>query len=299
MLDLLLQTLGLAILLAGLGVGYLRWIKPRQTSLNLQSKGLLFLVILTLMGGLIGSPFWWFDEPRSFSWDLPPLASRMLASAGWAFVVVSFLALQRPTFRRLRLVLTLLFVYLTPLAAAILLFHLDRFDPTAPITYAFFAIVVFMVGSTTWYLLRQPKTISDEPRDLAPSGQMVRRWLATVAVITGLWGTALFVTDQGPSRLIWVWAGDLLSSRLIGVMLLTIAVGAITSLRYADVARLMMATTLTYGVGLTLASLWNVLGGKPIPLLYLFVFGVIALVSGIALSVDNSHRVGAQVEGLS
>ena len=38
-----------------------------------------------------------------------------------------------------------------------------------------------------------------------------------------------WVTDSGPVPFVWVWPGDLLTSRLIGVMLLTIAVGAATS----------------------------------------------------------------------
>jgi hypothetical protein len=102
---LLFQIVGLSLLLAGLALGYGRWIKPHASVLDWQGKGLLLLVVLTLAGGFIGSPFWWMDEARSFSWDLPPLASRMLASAGWSFVVVCWLVLERPTDRRLRLVL--------------------------------------------------------------------------------------------------------------------------------------------------------------------------------------------------
>ncbi|MCP4139714.1 MAG: hypothetical protein GY755_05390 [Chloroflexi bacterium] len=292
MLNFLIQVFGLVLLIAGVYIGYLRWIKPHQDSLSVQGRGLLFLIVLTLMGGFVGSPFWWMDEARSFSWDLPPLASRMLAAAGWSFVVVSFLALQRPTFKRVRLVLMLLFVYLTPLALAIILFHLDRFDPTAPIVYAFFAIVVLMVTSTMYYLLKQPTIIPDEIRDEAPSSPLIRYWLATVALICTLWGTALFLTDNGPSRFIWVWVGDLLSSRLIGVMLLAIAVGAITSFRYADVANLMMITLSTYGIGLALASLWNMVAGKPVPVSYLSVFGGMALISVLLLSKNKLIEVG-------
>ena len=156
MLDFLLQLIGLVLLLAGLTVGYRLWIRPHDDYLNFQSRGLLLLILLTLMGGLIGSPFWWGDEARSFSWDTPALASRMLASAGLSFVVVSLMALSKPSHRRLRLVLILLFIYLFPLTIVILLFHLDRFDFSAPITYAFFAIVVLMDVATLWYLIRQP-----------------------------------------------------------------------------------------------------------------------------------------------
>jgi len=71
MLDLLLQALvGVGILGAGLWLGYRRWIRPRASALGPQGNGLLALIVLTLMGGLIGSPFWWFDEARSFAWDL-------------------------------------------------------------------------------------------------------------------------------------------------------------------------------------------------------------------------------------
>ena len=91
----------------------------------------------------------------------------------------------------------------------------------------------------------------------------------------------------------------MLSSRLIGVMLLAIAVGAITSLRYADVARLMMITVLTYGSGLVLAGLWNVLGGKPVPLAYTIVFGVMALISALLLRTDKSHQIGARTRASS
>jgi len=59
----------------------------------------------------------------------------MLAAAGWSFALVCWLALERPSLPRLRLVVIMLFVYLTPLAVAILLFHLSRFDWMAPITY--------------------------------------------------------------------------------------------------------------------------------------------------------------------
>jgi hypothetical protein len=282
-MDLLLQSAGLVLLAGGLGVGYWRWIRPHAASLDLQGKGLLLLILLTLMGGFIGSPFWWADAAWSFAWDVPPLASRMLASAGWSFCLVCVLALQRPSYRRVRLVLLLLFTYLTPLALAILLFHLDRFDPSAPITYAFFAIVGPMVAATLWYLLRQPGIIQDELRDAEPSSPLVRNWLALMAVVTALWGLALFATDNGPSALIWVWPGDLLSSRLIGVMLLAIAVGSIYSLRYADGARQMLAMTVTYGLGLAVGSLWNALAGKPVAISYAIVFGLIFLVSGALL----------------
>lgn len=283
MFDLLLQLFGLGLLLVGLWLGYRQWLQPHRTALDYQAQGLLLLIILTMMGGAIGSVVWWIDDVRGFAWDVPALASRMLASAAVSFAVICFLTLQRPTYRQVRLVLILLLVYLAPLAAAVVFFHLDRFDPAAPITYAFFTIVISMLVATLWYLFRQPRIIADEQK-AAPSGSLLSRgWLSVVALITGIWGLALFVTDSGPSSLIWVWAGDLLSSRLVGVMLLTIAAGSLYSFRTAETTRPMLAMILTYGLGLAAASLWGLLVGQPVPLLYLTVFGLIALVSAVLL----------------
>jgi hypothetical protein len=62
---------------------------------------MLLPTVLTLAGGLLGSVGWCPDDPRSVSWDLPPLVGRMLASAGWAFgimfhVSAALLVLERP-----------------------------------------------------------------------------------------------------------------------------------------------------------------------------------------------------------
>jgi hypothetical protein len=46
------------------GIG---WLLPRKGSLDLAQRGVLLLLIVTLVGGFVGSPFWWIDEPRSFS----------------------------------------------------------------------------------------------------------------------------------------------------------------------------------------------------------------------------------------
>ena len=286
-MNLLLQIFGLVLLAIGIGFGYWRWIRPHEDALDFQGKGLLLLVILMVMGGFIGSPFWWMDEARSFSWDLPLLASRMLAAAGWSFVVIGVLVLEHPTYRRLRLVLLLLFVYLVPLAIAAPLFHLDRFDWTAPIVYAFFGIVAFMVVATIWYLLRQTRIFPDQLEDIKRPGTGVSAWLLFVAIVMTLWGLALIVTDNGPSTLIWVWPGDLLTSRLIGVMLLTIAAGAIYSLPARGTVRPMLAMILTYGLGLSLASLSIALLGKPVKVSYAIVFGIIFLVSSFFLLRDS------------
>ncbi len=169
---------------------------------------------------------------------------------------------RRP--ERMRLVMLMLAVYLAPLLVAVPLFHLDRFDPAAPITYAFFALVLTMTVGALWYLFQQPIIIPDEPTDSLSPTSLVGAWLGLVATVTTLWGLALFITDNGPSHLIWAWPGDLLTSRLVAVMLLTITVGTVHALRYADVSRVMLGVIAVYGFGVTLASLWNILVSKPV-----------------------------------
>jgi hypothetical protein len=279
MADVALQAVGLFALLGGLYFGYRRWIKPHSAHLDWQGRGLLLLVILTLMGGFLGAPSWWLDDSRSFSWDTPPLASRMLASAAWSFFVVCLFALNHPSFRRIRLVLLLLLVYLAPLAIAIVLFHLDRFDASEPITYAFFVIVGVMVLSTLWYLRRQPIIIDSTDADNQPAEPIARFGLLAIGALPAIWGLALFMTDSGGLDFIWVWRGDLLSSRLIAVMLLAIAAGSFYSMSYKDTARPMLAMITTYGIGLTAASLWNGFSDKPIQPSYAIVFGLMAIVS--------------------
>ncbi len=280
------------ILLAVSGLvvwGYRRWIRHREV--GIQGKGMVLLTIVTLVGGLVGSTGWWIDDPRAFSWDLPPVASRMLASAGWAFGVVTIAALQRPVHRRMRLVMLMLTAYLAPLLLTIPLFHLDRFDPAAPITYGFFAIVLSMTVAALWYLFRQPVIVSDEPADSLPPAPPFGAWLGLVATLTALWGLALFITDNGPSGLIWAWPGDLLTSRLIAVMLLTIAVGTVYALRYADVSRVMLGVIAVYGFGVTLANLWNILVSQPVNPSYVAVFGTVFLVSATLLIAERQKTL--------
>ena len=282
---LLVQSLGLFALLGLVGWGYRHWISPRRV--GIQGKGMLLLCVVTLVGGLLGSTGWWIDDPRAFSWDLPPLASRMLASAGWAFGVATIAALQRPVPHRMRLVMLMLAVYLAPLLLTAPLFHLDRFDPAAPITYAFFALVLTMTVAATWYLVKQPVIVPDEPADSLAPRALVSRWLGLVAAVCVLWGLALFVTDDGPSGLIWVWHGDLLTSRLIAVMLLTIALGAVYALRYADIARVMLGVIAVYGFGVMLANLWNILANLPVNLSYVSVFGIMFVTSATLLLAER------------
>jgi hypothetical protein len=275
MKDIAVQAIGLAALLAAVAGGYWRWIRPYN--ITTESKGLLLLIVLTMVGGLLGSTGWWFDVRQAFAWDLPPLASRMLAAAGWAFGAVTFMALQRPTRQRIQLVLLMLAAYLIPLVLAIEIFHFRHFDWTAPISYAFFILVTLLIVPTVWYLFRRPMIIADS--ESKSPARAIYWWFIIVAVLTGLWGAALFITDNGPISLIWVWPGDLLTSRLIAVMLFTIAAAALYSLRHADAARVTLAMLTVYGLGAALANLWGLTAGKPVQPLYLVTFGAIGLVS--------------------
>lgn len=276
-LDLLFQIAGLTLLIGGIGFGYWRWVARYGPALEHGQRAVLMLLIMTLMGGLIGSPVWWFDDPRGFAWDLPPLAGRMLGAAGWSFVALCLAVLARPTPQRIRLALIMLAVYLAPLAAAILIWHLDRFDPRQPITYVFFAIVGTMLAANLWFLVRPPRPLPGLHDDPRRPQRFVTLWLDIVAVITGVWGLALFVTDRGPSELIWAWPGDLLTSRLIAVMLLTIMAGALLSRRSIDLSRIILRVTIVYALGLACASLWGLLVGQPLRPGYAVVFALIAI----------------------
>jgi hypothetical protein len=83
------------------------------------------------------------------------------------------------------------------------------------------------------------------------------------------------------------FAGDLLTSRLIAVMLLTIAVGAVYALRYADVSKVMLGVIAVYGFGVMVANLWNILANKPVNPSYVAAFGIMFLVSATLLIAER------------
>lgn len=286
-MDNLLQLFGLILLVVGMSIGYWFGVRPHKATLTPQGYGLLMLVVATMIGGFIGSPFWWADQPLSFSWDLPPLASRMLAAAGWSFFATALMALRRPTDYRLRLMLILLLTYLAPLALLIFLFHLPQFDFTQPITYIFFAIVFAMIIASVGYLRHQPTIIDAQKRDTEAPVVVIQVWLWIVASITFVWGAALIITANGPIGLIWVWPSDLLSSRLIGVMLLTLTVGSFYAQRYADTARMMLVMILVYSLGITLAGMWNLWLAMPIQPLYIAIFSSILIVTTVLWTSDR------------
>lgn len=287
--DLAYQILALIILGSAVAFGYQRWLKPRLSTLDMPERGLVMLIVLTLAGGFLGSPFWWFDLPQSFSWDLPPLASRMLAAAGWSFAVMCFLVLEKLSARRMATALWVLTVYLAPIVAVVLLFHLNRFDFTAPITYAFLIIAGGMALVSLYYTFRLPTITPNESGE--SSHPLTKYWFGVLVFMMILWGFALFVTDNGPSTLIWVWPGDLLTSRLISVMLFAIAAGSIYALRHGDAVNPMLGLTLTYGFGVAAANLWSVLANKPIQFSYLIVFGLVGVISTTLLVRERQYKV--------
>ncbi|MCL4264356.1 MAG: hypothetical protein KJ069_14125 [Anaerolineae bacterium] len=290
MSQLFLQISGLFALIGGVALAYWRWIRPYHSRITRSQQSLLFLVTLTGVGGFVGAFGWWFDVGASFSWDLPPLASRMLAAAAWSFAVACWLTLERPSLARLRLIIIMLFVYLTPLAVAIVLFHLGRFDWAAPITYSFFVVVLGMVALTIWHLFH-PMGIITVVHD-GPVRGWARGWLWGTAVLTALWGVALFLTDAGPSTLVWVWPGDLLTSRLIAVMLWTLAAAAGYSLRSTDALRVTLAVMITYGIGVVAANVWNPAAIKP---LYVLFFALLAVGSTVIILWPGNNTSGDRV----
>jgi len=282
------QLVGLALLLFAIWFGWWRWIRPYRKGLDRQGVGMLMLAVLAVTGGFLGSPFWWIDDPNSFSWTLPPLAGRLLGAAGFAFGVIGCYALEQKQQRLVRSYAVMIAVYLLPLVAAILLFHLDRFNWHAAITYAFFIIAGGMPASAVWHLARGT-TLGELFRDAeaGPISAVVRIWLWLVATAAGLWGLAMFVYPSGTLRQIWVWPQDPLTSRLIATMLLTICAAALLALRSAAQARMSLWMFVIYGLGAVLACFWNLVAGSPIPTAYTGAFCTLTVISFALLMTQH------------
>jgi hypothetical protein len=281
---LLEQLAGLFLMLAALALGWWRWIAPYRAHLDSQGLGLLTLAVLTIVGGLIGSPFWWIDDPNSFSWALPPLAGRLLGAAGFAFAVTGCYALEQRKERLIHSYIVMLAVYLAPLVGAILLFHLDRFDWHAPITYAFFVVAGGMAVAALWHLVRGTtlsKDFQDGTVQRVPAG--LRTWLWLVAIVSGAWGAAMFIYPPGPWPQIWVWPQDPLTSRLIATMLLTLCAGAFTALQSTAQARMSLWMFVAYGFLAAAGCFMNLVGGKPIPEAYTSAFCALGVISAAFL----------------
>ena len=286
----LIQGSAFLLFVCAVLISHRTFIRPYRSLLDSENSSLLLLLTLTFWGGLLGSPLWWMNFPWSFSWALPPLAGRMLASAGVAFAALSLMVLRRPTPRRLHLILICLTAYLVPLVCTILMFHLQRFNFSVPITYGFFAIAGGMAVATLWFYFGFGGMKPILPDEDPGTHSVVETWLWAVGLMTGLWGAALFAIDNGPLKQIWIWPGDPLTTRLIGSMLITIAWGALFSRKHADVARMMLVFMMIYGLGAGLANLWNVLAGKPIKLFYFVFFLDVGLISTLLLPGMIPHK---------
>jgi hypothetical protein len=276
-----LEQLGvLALLICGAWLGWRRWIMPHRQQLDAEGSSMLVLAALTVAGGLIGSPFWWMDIPGSFSWALPLLAARLLAAAGIAFAVTGCYAIEQKKESLVRSYIVMVAVYLAPLVAAILLFHLDRFDWRAPITYAFFAVAGGMTIAAVWHLVRGTRLDADFQGSTEQGAPVIGQlWLSLVTIVTGLWGFALFIYPSGPWPQIWIWPHDTLTSRLIAVMLLTLCTGAILGRQSAAQARMSLWMFVAYGAAASLACYANAVAGKPVPMAYAAVFSALLLIS--------------------
>lgn len=258
-------------LLVAIALGFRRWG-------GIEGAGTVtkFILISTALGGLIGAPFWWFDLPASFAWDLPPVGSRMLAVAALAFGVAGVVTLERPSIARMRLYFTLIALYLIPLALAVVFLHLDRFDFTKPVTYGFFAVVIVLsVGALATIFGGAGR--GSEPA-AAPSAP-ISAWLLAAGAVLGIWGVALFATPTAAFPLVFNWPADPLTSRLIAAMLITLAAAFLMARSDASLARVSLVFGGVYGIGVLAACLMNISAGKPVPPLYAGALGLVGVVS--------------------
>lgn len=272
------QAFGVVLLLAGLFLGDL--LLQRREALTGAARQTRTLVLMASLGGLIGGPAWWQNLPWAFAWDLPPLAARYLAVAALCFAFIGLRALASGAVTQMRVVSAMIAVYLGPLTVAIVLFHLDRFNFAAPVTYAFFAIVAVMLAGALLEMIRLPMN------ERGLSGALL--W--EVGVPVGLWGLALFAWPAGPVALIWPWPQDPLSSRLIAAMFLTVATACLMAEGPAE-RRLALWLCLTYGAGIVGVSAWALWTAGTAPLLYLIGWALVAITAAAGLiSGDGSGR---------
>jgi hypothetical protein len=229
------------------------------------------LAAATAVGGLVGAPFWWLDLPASFAWDLPFFASRMLAAAALAFGAGGIVALERRSRQAVSAYLWLTVVYLAPLAAAIVVLHLDRFDFAQPVTWGFFTIALGLPASIL--ALARPSLAWPE-RDGKPGAAVLAMTIAGMVLL--LWGLAMFAWPAAPVRAAFAWPGDPLTSRLIAAMLFTLGLAMAWAARDRAMTGFVAAFGGVYGLGVGAATGLQMLAGRPAPLLYAAVIVVAA-----------------------
>lgn len=272
MRDLALNALAL-VLLAGAVGALLRLFARRLAAVP---RLVRLLIATATAGGLIGAPFWWAAAPASFAWTPAPLGFRFLAVAGLTFGLMGLAVLTRPEGARLRLMLRMLAVYLLPLVVALLALHRERMDWQAPIAWGFVAIAGGLALGAVLALWRLPPLATESP---APHPLIWRLG----ALLFGLWGLALFATAQGPVAALWLWPQDALTSRLIGAMLLTLALMAAEAGVRASLRPLVALGFASYGLGVALACALQPLAGRPLPLAYLLILGLAGLAGAARL----------------
>ncbi|MEO8244975.1 MAG: hypothetical protein ABI832_22040 [bacterium] len=244
------QIVGLVMLLVGIGLAdRLLQRSNRMTGAQRQAR---LLALMTGVGGLVGAVAWWQNVPFAFAWTLPQVAARFLAVAGVAFGIAALRAAWIGSTGHLRLIASMLAVYLGPLAIAALTLHLDRFDPNAPITYAFFAIVAVMLVAAIATLLRLP----------ANERGMSSGALTVIGATAGLWGVVLFLWPNGPIHTLWPWPDDPLTTRLIASMFLTVATACLLAEGRAERETAQILCTL-YSTGIVGATILAAATGKP------------------------------------
>lgn len=181
---------------------------------------------------------------------------------------------------------------------AIVALHLDYFDFKRPIVWGFFLISGGMSLATLYFLFVQPEL--SPPEDASPATQppYLRAWLGAVAAVTVAWGLALFATDDGGQKDIWVWPGDPLASRLIGAMLLTIAASCVYALLRPGATFMALAVVATYGIAGAAANYWQEFLNKPVKEGYVVVLGVMGAVSLIVLLTDTHQNRSTNHDGM-
>jgi hypothetical protein len=244
------------------------------------------MLILVTIGAALGAPLWWAGAPSAFPWALPPLAGRMLGAAALAFAVLGVRTLERPTPARVGMLAVATEVYLVPLVAAIALLHLGRFDWTRPVTYGFFILAAVLVAGVAPSMRRDPRA-SPPP---SPIGFVLLGFAGVYAALAA----ALLFVPATPWPVLFPWASDPLTSRLIAVMPASLAAAFVLAARDRTLVAEAGIFAAVYGAGVIVALVANVMAGKPFLVVYAVIFGLGAVVGGWAVR-RNSH---AGSEGL-
>ncbi|WP_146215580.1 hypothetical protein [Hoeflea marina] len=279
--------------MAGTAAGHVIW----KRRLNLAGITTLpgLLIISTTVGGFLAAPFWWFDLPASFAWDLPPLAARMLSAASLAFGVAGLLVLRRPEQGPCRFYNTMLAFCLVPLAMAAVIFDIERFDFGLPVTYGFFAVVL-VLSTSSLSALFPPMEIVRVPRAAKapePPSPSLRTGFVFLAAAFGVWGVALFVLPDELSGLWSLWPGDTLTSRLNAATKLALAAAFAMAVRDRQHVAPALLFASVYGFGVLAACLVSLVEGDTGPRGFAAVFGALGATSTAMLAARHRSRDSA------